>query len=208
MEERDMKLLATAATGLLITTQAFAGSYEVRCETKSVPYQETVRGGSPEKVIGGAIVGGVIGKVVTDKNAGAAVGAIVGGAIANETSRNTVTKYREVETCTNVFIPERISDEATLQSALLDLNEGKSVSKEMIMDVQYTIGVSYDGKWGPKSQLAAEKYLANLEPDAPLYSLVVNDVVIVSSADVGAIDEIKEALLEAGVASQIFVDLE
>lgn len=208
MEERDMKLLATVATGMLMTTQAFAGSYEVRCETKSVPYQETVRGGSPEKVIGGAIVGGVIGKVVTDKNAGAAVGAIVGGAIANETSRNRVTKYREVETCTNVFIPERISDETALQSALLDLNEGKSVSKEMIMDVQYTIGVSYDGKWGPKSQLAAEKYLANLEPDAPLYSLVVNDVVIVSSADVGAIDEIKEALLEAGVASQIFVDLE
>ena len=75
------------------------------------------------------------------------------------------------------------------------------------MDAQYTIGVGYDGKWGPKSQLAAEKYLANLAPDAPLYSLVVNDVVIVSSADVSAINEIKDALLEAGVASQIFVDL-
>jgi hypothetical protein len=49
--------------------------------------------------------------------------------------------------------------------------------------------------------------LANLEPDAPLYSLVVNDVVIVSSADIGAINEIKVALLEAGVVSQIFVDL-
>ncbi|WP_083098818.1 glycine zipper 2TM domain-containing protein [Pseudophaeobacter leonis] len=202
-----MKILATAATAVLIASQAFAGSYETKCETQTVPYQETVKGGSPEKVIGGAIVGGVIGKVVTDKNAGAAVGAIVGGAIANETSTNTVTKYREVETCTNVFVPERITDEAKLQKVLLDLNKGKSVSKEMIMDAQYTIGVAYDGKWGPKSQLAAEKYLANLEPDAPLYSLVVNDVVIVSSADIGAINEIKAALLEAGVVSQIFVDL-
>ena len=203
-----MKLLMTTATAVLIASQAFAGSYEVRCETKKVPYQEVVKGGSPEKVIGGALVGGVIGKVVTDKNAGAAAGAIVGGVIANETSKKTVTKYREVETCTNVFIPERITDEEKLQEVLLDLNEGNSVSKEMTMDAQYTIGVAYDGKWGPKSRLAAEKYLANLEPDAPLYSLVVNDVVIVSSADVNAIDEIKEALLEAGVASQIFVDLQ
>lgn len=202
-----MKLLMTAATAVLMASQALAGSYEVRCDTEMVPYQETVKGGSPEKVIGGALVGGVIGRVVTDKNAGAAVGAIVGGAIANETSKNTVTKYREVETCTNVFVPARITDEAQLQKVLLDLNAGKSVSKETTMDAQYTVGVSHDGKWGPKSQLAAEKYLANLAPDAPLYSLVVNDVVIVSSADVNAIDEIKEALLEAGVASQIFIDL-
>lgn len=203
-----MRLLATGAMAALMASQAFAGSYEVRCETQMVPYQETVKGGSPEKIIGGAIVGGVIGKVVTDKNAGAAVGAIVGGAVANETSKNTVTKYREVETCTNVFVPARITDEAQLQKVLQDLNDGNSVSKEMTMDAQYTIGVAYDGKWGPKSQLAAEKYLANLAPDAPLYSLVVNDVVIVSSPDVNAIDEIKDALLEAGVTSQIFIDLE
>jgi hypothetical protein len=203
-----MKLLATTAAMLLMASQAFAGSYEVRCQTKTVPYQETTRGGSPERVIGGAIVGGVLGKVVTDKNSGAAAGAIVGGAIANETGKKTVTKYREVETCTNVFVPDRITDEARLREVLLDLNAGRSVSKEMTMDAQFTIGVAYDGKWGPKSQLAAEKYLADLKPDAPLYSLVVNDVVIVSSPDVNAIDEIKDALLEAGVSSQIFVDLQ
>lgn len=202
-----MKVLTATAITMLTASQAFAGSYEVRCETTSVPYQETVKGGSPEKVIGGAIIGGVVGKIVTDKNAGAAAGAIVGGAIANETSKKTVTKYRDVETCTNVFVPERITDDAKLREVLLDLNAGHSVSKEMTMDAQYTIGVGHDGKWGPKSQLAAEKYLVDLKPDAPLYSLVVNDVVIVSSPDVNAIDEIKEALLEAGVASQIFVDL-
>ena len=99
-----------------------------------------------------------------------------------------------------------------LEQVLLDLNDGQSVSKEMKMDVQYTIGVAYDGKWGPMSQQAAEEYLANHEPGAqpeePLFSLVVNDVVIVSSADASAIDEIKKALFEAGVDSQIFVDLQ
>ena len=203
-----MKLLIAAATTVLVVSQAFAGSYEVRCETTTVPYQETVKGGTPEKVIGGAIIGGVLGKVVTKENAGAAAGAIIGGAVANETSKRTVTKYKDVETCTNVFIPERVTDEETLRQTLLDLNEGRSVSKEMTMDVQYTIGVAHDGKWGPRSKLAAEKYLANLEPDAPLYSLVVNDVVIVSSADVSAVDQIKDALFEAGVDSQIFVDLQ
>ncbi|NNK79089.1 MAG: glycine zipper 2TM domain-containing protein [Litoreibacter sp.] len=207
-----MRILATAAASALITSQAFAGSYEVRCETTTVPYQETVKGGQPEKVIGGAIVGGVIGKVVTDDNAGAAVGAIIGGAVGHENSETTVTRYKEVETCKNVFIPERITDEEKLEQVLLDLNDGRSVSREMIMDVQYTIGVAYDGSWGPMSRRAAEEYLANLEPDAqpeaPLYSLVVNDVVVVSSADASAIDEIKKGLFEAGVDSQIFVDLQ
>lgn len=203
-----MKLFATTAISVLIASQSYAGSYQVRCQTKTVPYQEKVKGGSPERVIGGAIVGGLLGKVVTDDDAGAAAGAIVGGAIANETSKRTVTKYRKVETCTNIFIPDRITDESDLQTVLLDLNAGNPVSKEMTMDAQYTIGVSYDGKWGPKSRLAAKKYLADLKPDETLYSLMVNEVVIVSSPDVNAIYEIKDALFEAGVAAKIFVDLQ
>lgn len=203
-----MKLLVATAAIALIATQAFSGTYETRCTTTSKPYQETVKGGKPENVIGGAIVGGVIGKVVTNDNAGAAAGAIIGGVIANENSTKTVTKYKDVETCKSVFIPERITDELELERVLRDLNDGKSVRKERIMDVQYTIGVAHDGKWGSRSQLAAEKYLANLSPDAPLYSLMVNGVVIVSSADVNAIDQIKSALQEAGVSSKIYIDLQ
>ena len=207
-----MRILTTAAAFALIATQAIAGTYETRCETTKVPYQVTVKSGEPEKVIGGAIVGGVIGKAVTDDDAGAAVGAIIGGAIGHEKSKKTVTRYKDVETCKNVFIPERVTDAETLERVVLDLNEGQYVSKEMIMDVQYTVGVAYDGQWGPVSRAAAEEYLANYEPDAEpeatLYSLVVNDVVIVSSADANAIDEIKEALFKAGVDSQIFVDLQ
>lgn len=203
-------VMMAAVASTVMATQAFAGSYEVRCTTESVPYQTTVKGGDPEKVIGGALIGGVIGKVVTDKNAGAAAGALIGGAVGHERSKRTVTRYKDVETCRNIFVPETVSDTAQLRDVIWDLNAGRSVSREMIMDVQYTIGVSHDGKWGPKSRGAAEEYLASLEtnvtPEAPLYSLVVNEVVIVSSADASAIDQIKEALAEAGVDSQIFVD--
>ncbi len=207
-----MRILATAAAMALLASQASAGTYETRCETVSTPYQATVNGAKPEQVIGGAIVGGLIGKAATKKNAGALAGAVIGGAVANQSGTQTVTRYKDVETCANVFIPERITDQAQLQQVLLDLNAGKSVSKEMTMDVQYTIGVGYDGKWGPKSKGAAEEYLANLQAgdqsEEPLYSLVVNDVVIVSSADVTAIDQMKQSLFEAGVDSQIFVDLQ
>lgn len=207
-----MKTLITAVAATLVATQAFAGSWEVRCHTESVPYQEAVKGGSPEEVLGGAIIGGLLGKAATDDNGAAAIGAIIGGALANENSTTTVTRYRDVETCTNVFVPERVTNPAELERILIDLNDGRSVSREVIMDVQYTIGVAYDGSWGPMSRRAADEYLANLEPEAvdnsPLFSLVVNDVVIVSSADVSAIDEIKKALSQAGVPSQIFVDLQ
>lgn len=207
-----MKIFPIAAAATLAASQAFAGSYEVRCETTSVPYQDTVRGGQPERVIGGALVGGLIGKAVTDENAGAAVGAVIGGAVGHASSQTSVTRYKDVETCRNVFIPERVTDVETLQRTLVDLNEGQNVSADMIKDVQYTIGVAHDGKWGPKSRRAAEDYLATLDPDAEndtsLYSLVVNDIVIVSSADANAIDEMKVALLEAGVESQIFTNLQ
>lgn len=209
-----MKLFITAAAATLIATQAFAGSWEVRCQTETVPYQEQVSGGTPEEVLGGAIIGGLLGGAATDDNAGAVVGAIIGGALANEGGNTTVTRYREVETCSNVFIPDRITDVGYLEDVLRDLNAGRSVNRELTMDVQYTIGVGYDGVWGRKSRAAAEQYLASLEPEVdvdeatgPLYSLVVNNVVIVSSPDVSAIDEIKKALFQAGVDSSIFVDL-
>jgi len=192
----------------MVASQAFAGSYQEKCATRNVPYQETVKGGNPERIIGGAIVGGVLGKVVTNKNAGAAAGAVVGGVVANETGKKTVTRYRQVNSCETVYVPEHITDQQMLRQDLLDLNSGKSVSKETIMDVQYTIGVAYDGKWGPRSQRAGDEYLANLQPNAPMYSLVVNNVVIVSSADVNSIDQMKKALEEAGVDSQISVDMQ
>ena len=42
-------------------------------------------------VVGGAILGGIIGKAVTKKDKGAAVGALVGGALANENQKTKTT---------------------------------------------------------------------------------------------------------------------
>ena len=74
-------------------------------------------------------------------------------------SDKTVTKYRDVETCRQVYIPSLITDDLDLRQSILLLNNGGSESKERTMDVQYTIGVKHDGKWGPKSMAAANAYL-------------------------------------------------
>ena len=85
-----MKILAIAAVSALVATQAYAGTYETRCETTKVPYQATVKSGEPEKVIGGAIVGGVIGNQFgsgSGKTAATVAGAAAGAAVgANATN--------------------------------------------------------------------------------------------------------------------------
>lgn len=209
-----MKTVASVVLFALLATPALAGSWETRCKTQSVPYQQTVKGGDAGDILGGAIIGGVIGKAATGKDGGAAVGAIIGGAVANENSTKTVTKYKDVETCTQVYIPSQIYDEEALRQSILRLNSGGSESKERVMDVQYTIGVAHDGAWGPRSVMAGNAYLQGLpvastaEGKMPLYSLMVNDVIVVSSTDVNAVDEIKRGLMEAGVESTILVNVE
>jgi gas vesicle protein len=213
-----MKPIVYAALIAFIATPSFAGSYETRCKIESVPYQVST-GAKPEEVLGGALIGGVLGKAATGDNGGAAVGAIIGGAVANEKGKKTVTKYRDVETCREVYVPSLITDDLELRQSILLLNNGGSESKERTKDVQYTIGVRPDGKWGPKSTAAANDYLQGASVDrvsdvviaedrSPLYSLMVNDVVVVSSPDVNAIDEIKQGLYRAGVDSTILVDVQ
>jgi len=192
----------------MVASQAFAGvgSYQEKCQIQNVPYQATVNA-KPGTVVGGAVVGGVLGNAMTKDAAGTAAGALIGGAVANEAGKKTVTKYKQVNVCKTVYVPGTITDEQALRQDVRDLNAGKRVEKETIMDVQYTIGVAHDGVWGPKSRQAATKYLANLKPNTPVYSLVVNGVVIAKSANVAAMDRMQKALHEAGVDSQISVDL-
>lgn len=136
--------------------------------------------------------------------------------MANETSTRTVTRYKEVETCKQVFVPSQIYDKATLRETIHRLNAGERMNKELVMDVQYSIGVSPDGKWGPQSIRASNAYLAGEAPVAPptasdgdpLYTLMVNDVVVVNSYDLVAIDDIKRGLMRAGVDATILVDVQ
>ncbi len=210
-----MKSAVSVALLVSLASPALAGSWETKCQTETVAYQQKVKGAKPEQVLGGALIGGVIGKAATGKDSGAVVGAIIGGAVANENGNKTVTKYKDVETCRQIYTPSYINDEDGLRETILNLNDGGHESKERIMDVQFTIGVTHDGSWGPQSQRASRDYLDGApvqavveEAKAPLYSLIVNDVVVVTSPDVNAIDDIQKSLLQAGVESKIFVNMQ
>ena len=58
-------------------------------------------------VLGGAVLGGIIGKTVTKKDGGAAVGAIIGGAIANENQKSKTSTgiigYENTKVCKTKF---------------------------------------------------------------------------------------------------------
>ena len=79
------------------------------CTNQSLPiYGQVQAPNDTGAVIGGAIAGGVIGKIVTDSDGGAAVGALIGGAIANENQQNnTVTKiigYEDKKVCKDSYV--------------------------------------------------------------------------------------------------------
>ena len=58
-------------------------------------------------VLGGAVLGGIIGKTVTKKDGGAAVGVIIGGAIANENQKSKTSTgiigYENTKVCKTKF---------------------------------------------------------------------------------------------------------
>lgn len=79
------------------------------CTNQRLPiYRQVQAPKDPGAVIGGAIAGGVLGKIVTDNDSGAAVGALIGGAIANENQQNnTVTKitgYENKTVCKDGYV--------------------------------------------------------------------------------------------------------
>jgi uncharacterized protein YcfJ len=58
------------------------------CTNKETPiYGEMQSKPDAGTVLGGAVLGGIIGKTVTKKDGGAAVGALIGGALANENQK-------------------------------------------------------------------------------------------------------------------------
>lgn len=74
------------------------------CTTKYLPVYETVQGqgASGLEVLGGAIVGGLLGKGVTKKDEGAIVGGLIGGAVVAEAGRSNKTRivgYQNQEVC-------------------------------------------------------------------------------------------------------------
>ena len=100
------------------------------CSTQKVPIYGKVQSQSDVgAIVGGAVLGGLIGKAVTKKDRGAAVGALVGGALANE-NQKTKTKtgivgYESRQQCQTKF---------------------KNFPKEEIVYSYSTITFTFDGK--------------------------------------------------------------
>ena len=72
------------------------------CKNVQVPvYGQTGSGASAGDVLGGMIIGGLIGKGVTNKDNGAAAGAVIGGMIAADKnqSKQAITGYRTETQC-------------------------------------------------------------------------------------------------------------
>ena len=88
----------------------------------------------PGAFVGGAIVGGILGKAITEKDGGAAIGAIIGGALANESQKGqTTTKiigYNEEIVCGTKYkkIPGNITQYS--HSTIKFLLEGREYTLE------------------------------------------------------------------------------
>lgn len=78
------------------------------CSIQNVPIYGKIQS-QPDvgAVVGGAVLGGIIGKAVTKKDGGAAVGALVGGALANENQKTRTTAgligYENKQVCETKF---------------------------------------------------------------------------------------------------------
>ena len=78
------------------------------CSIQNVPIYGKIQS-QPDvgAVVGGAVLGGIIGKAVTKKDGGAAVGALVGGALASENQKTRTTTgligYENKQVCETKF---------------------------------------------------------------------------------------------------------
>ena len=79
---------------------------EARCHNVSVPVYRNV-GPSSGDILAGAIIGGVIGREVTNKDRGAVAGVVIGTIIASESNRNVIAGYAYEQQCEVIIVRER-----------------------------------------------------------------------------------------------------
>ena len=99
------------------------------CQTVQVPvYGTRNKGASGGDILGGMILGGLLGKVVTGNDKGAAAGAVIGGvatADRNKTER-VVTGYRDELQCETVETFEEVNRKQYDYSIITFVVNGKS----------------------------------------------------------------------------------
>lgn len=140
-----MKYFLAATLTLLLATTAQAGTKvdgqvvdHYQTITKTIPHTEKVcrefdvpiygrtgSGASAGDVLGGMIIGGIIGKGVTNEDQGAAAGAVIGGMIAadRKTSQEQIIGYRQETRCENQTTYTNVTEEVYSHS-IITFTEG------------------------------------------------------------------------------------
>lgn len=138
------KVLTTFIAMAFVASPAFAFDKTVQDHYKTVydriPYTETVcnivdvpiygnvgGGASGTDVLTGMIIGGLIGKGVTDKDKGAAAGAVIGGMIAADKKQNKegIVGYRQEERCKDITRYKESSKEVYSHSTVSFYHDGR-----------------------------------------------------------------------------------
>jgi len=111
------------------------------CSFVDVPVYDTVQGQGATglEVLGGAIIGGLFGKAITDKDEGAAAGAVIGGVVAAEAGRADKTRivgYEKQKRCSMQYVNrvENIVDNYTIYY------QWKGQYGSTVVDKKYRIG--------------------------------------------------------------------
>ena len=144
-----MKTLITTAAMLAIASPAIADTvngtvtehyktvieqspYRVEvCRDVEVPtYGNVGNGASAGDVLGGMIIGGLLGKGVTNKDQGAAAGAVIGGMIAADKKRKKqgITGYETTRQCSIETRYEETQREVYSHSTITFYENGKKYS--------------------------------------------------------------------------------
>jgi hypothetical protein len=98
--------------GTVVDNFSFETIYEdipiTKCEIQKLPIFQNTGTGTDDvgAFVSGAIMGGILGKVITKEDGGAAVGAVLGGALANESQKNNskqIVGYEKKEVCSRKY---------------------------------------------------------------------------------------------------------
>jgi len=136
------KILTTVAFTLVLSVPAYAEAVQdhYKTVTKRTPYTETVcnlvdvpiygsvgGGASAGDVLGGMIIGGLLGKGITNKDNGAAAGAVIGGMIAADQNQaeQGIVGYKQEQQCKNITRYTESSEQVYSHSTVSFYHDGK-----------------------------------------------------------------------------------
>jgi len=138
-----VKKLAIAGLMTIVSiTPALAETVEdhFKTITKRVPYTETVcnivdvpiygntgGGANAGDILGGMIIGGLLGKGVTNKDNGAAVGAVIGGMVAADKKKGEekIIGYKQEQRCSDYTRYSERSEQVYSHSTVTFWSDGK-----------------------------------------------------------------------------------